>query len=210
MTQTDPPTHCDADGSPRVFPGLINNGVVTFRIGQSELIDDLESLWLSLFDHHATVGAGGLPLIDRSQSWQRRRALYEDAMSKPDTFIVLARIGDTPIGYTLAHVHSGADDTWPTGTRIGEIETLAVAPEHRGRGLGTALLDHAEGRLAGLGAHDVKLSVVNGNASAMRFYERRGMTAVMTTYLRIGSAPPDTSEPPAHPLSTMASTDSSE
>ena len=31
-----------------------------------------------------------------------------------------------------------AADTWVTGPRIGEIESLAVLPEHRGRGLGSS------------------------------------------------------------------------
>jgi ribosomal protein S18 acetylase RimI-like enzyme len=67
--------------------------------------------------------------------------LYESLLRESGAFVVLTRRNGRPIGYALAHTHSGADDTWPTGPTIGEIESLAVAPEERGRGVGTALLD---------------------------------------------------------------------
>ena len=38
-------------------------------------------------------------------------------------------------------------DTWVTGPRIGEIESLAVLPAHRGRGLGAELLERLESAL---------------------------------------------------------------
>jgi ribosomal protein S18 acetylase RimI-like enzyme len=35
-------------------------------------------------------------------------------------------------------------DTWVTGDRIGEIESLSVLPEHRGQGIGERLMDVLE------------------------------------------------------------------
>jgi len=160
---------------------------VTLAIGGAEVIDELEPLWLSLFDWHAQLGAAQLPTIDRTLSWPRRRALYTDLLAKDGAFVVVARRGTRAIGYALAYVHDGADDTWPTSDRIGEVETLAVVPNERGNGLGTALLDAAEARLAQLGATTVAVAVVIGNADAQRFYERRGMRPTTIRLLRLGS-----------------------
>lgn len=159
---------------------------VELRFGSVELVDLVESLWLSLYDHHRSVGSAGLPVIDRDLSWPRRKALYESLLTKPDAFLLLATRDHLPVGYVVAHVHEGADDTWPTGERIGEIESLALLPGERGAGLGGLLMDAAEERLAEVGARDVLLHVMVGNDDARRFYERRGMTATMTTMLRLG------------------------
>jgi ribosomal protein S18 acetylase RimI-like enzyme len=158
---------------------------ISLAFGGTELVDHLEPLWLSLFDHHRSVGAAGMPVVDREVSWPRRKALYESLLTKPDAFVLLATRDDVPVGYVMAHVHEGADDTWPTGDRIGEIESLALVPGERGSGLGSLLMDAAEQRLAEVGAQDVLLHVMVGNDDARRFYERRGMTATMTTMLKL-------------------------
>ena len=72
---------------------------------------------------------------------------------------------------------SWAGDTWVTGPRIGEIESLAVLPGHRGRGLGGELLDGLERSLADQGVGDLVLGLLPGNAGAARLYERRGYRA---------------------------------
>jgi ribosomal protein S18 acetylase RimI-like enzyme len=65
-------------------------------------------------------------------------------------------------------------DTWVTGERVGEIESLSVLPAHRGAGLGTELLDRLEAELAEQGVTDLVLGVLPGNTAALRLYERRG------------------------------------
>jgi ribosomal protein S18 acetylase RimI-like enzyme len=65
-------------------------------------------------------------------------------------------------------------DTWRTGDRIGEIESLAVLPSHRNQGLGQRLLDGLEQALADAGVTDLILGVLPGNTDAIRLYEQRG------------------------------------
>jgi ribosomal protein S18 acetylase RimI-like enzyme len=152
----------------------------------AEALDEVEPLWLSLFDWHLQIGAAGLPVIDRDHSWPLRRALYEELLERPDSFLLLARRDGRAVGYALAHLHDGADDTWPTSERMGHVESLAVLPEERGRGLGTELLDRAEERLEELGATTVAIEVMVGNEDAQRLYESRGMTPVTVRLLRLG------------------------
>lgn len=159
---------------------------LTLAIGGAELIDALEPLWLSLFDWHAAIGAAQLPVIDRELSWPRRRALYVRLLAHDDAFVVVARRNGEPVGYAVAHLHDGPDDTWPTSDRIGEVESLAVLESERGSGLGTVLLDATEDRLAELGATTVAIAVMVGNDAAQRFYERRGMVPTTVRMLRLG------------------------
>jgi GNAT superfamily N-acetyltransferase len=149
-----------------------------------EVLDDLGEVWLSLFDHHQAMGNAGLPAIAREKSWRFRRALYARIFVDPRAFVVVARRRDQIVGYALAQVHDGPDDTWPTGD-IGEIETLAVLPAERGAGLGTRLLDAAEAHLHQAGVNDITLAVMVGNADAERFYARRGMVPIVTKYLAL-------------------------
>ena len=164
---------------------------VELTFGGLELVDELEPLWLALFDQHAQVHTSGVPMLAAEQSWPRRRALYDRLLQGRDAFVLLARRAGQPVGYVVAHVHDdGPDDTWPTGERIGEIESLAVLPVERGAGLGTLLMDLAEARLAQVGVHDIRLIVLTGNEGAQRFYERRGMRPVLVGMLRLGPRPP--------------------
>lgn len=162
---------------------------LTLHQGKQDLVGELEPLWLALFDHHLSTGAARLPVIPRSESWPRRRALYGQLLRGPEAFIVLARRGSAAVGYALGHIHLGPDDTWTTGERIGEVESLAVLPRERGRGVGTLLLDCAEAILEHRDARDVVIGVLAGNDSARRFYERRGMTPAVIKMMRIGPKP---------------------
>lgn len=56
------------------------------------------------------------------------------------------------------------------GSKVGKIESIAVVPEFRERGLGAKLLDFALKRLGSLGARGVSLAVKHSNQTALRLY----------------------------------------
>ena len=118
------------------------------------------------------------PYVSDAETWSERRALYASLFDKPDTLLLLARDGDELIGYALTHVLAVEDtwvpDTWRTGARIAEIESLAVSEARRGEGIGSALMDAVERELAARGLDDLILGVLPGNVDAIRLYERRG------------------------------------
>jgi ribosomal protein S18 acetylase RimI-like enzyme len=136
------------------------------------------------------MGAAGLPTVGRVQSWARRRALYERLLTVPDAFVILARRDGAAVGYALVRIQEGADDTWATGDRIAELESLAVLAAERGRGLGTLLLDAVDARLAELRIDDVIVAVLVGNDAAEALYRRRGWIPAMTKMIRLRSAEP--------------------
>jgi ribosomal protein S18 acetylase RimI-like enzyme len=151
---------------------------VELRRGGAADLDALEPLWLELHHRHAELMPHLGPYLDDARSWEARRALYDELLAKDGTILLLARDGGTLVGYGLAHVvpaaGSWADDTWVTGERLGEIETLVVLPSHRGAGVGTRLLDALESELEAAGVDDLFIGVVAGNTAAQRLYERRG------------------------------------
>jgi ribosomal protein S18 acetylase RimI-like enzyme len=161
---------------------------VSLEAGGRELVDELEPVWMSLFRHHRSVGPG--PFIPEEQSWPIRRAFYDRVLDNPQAFVLTARRSRRVVGYAVVAMHPGPDDTWPTGETFAEVETLAVLPEERGCGLGTALLDAVDERLRGMEVTCLFIGVMAGNDDALRFYERRGLRPVITKLMRIDSPPP--------------------
>jgi ribosomal protein S18 acetylase RimI-like enzyme len=158
-----------------------------------ERIDALQPLWESLGRHHGAVApelreALG-PLRSDAESWAVRRALYEEWLAEPDAFVLIASGdgGDGNVGYALVHMRSG-EETWATGDRIAELETLAVLPSHRGRGIGSALVEAVYEELRALDVGHLSVSVIASNADAVRFYERLGLTKFTVAYT--GPVPP--------------------
>jgi ribosomal protein S18 acetylase RimI-like enzyme len=151
---------------------------VELRHGSAADLPLLEPLWVSVHHRHAQSMPELAPYVEDRETWAVRSALYAELLAKPDTILLLATDGDAVIGYGLAHVLAATDtwiaDTWRTGGRIGEIESLAVLPSYRGQGIGTRLLEALESELASIGIRDLILGVLAGNDDAIRLYRRRG------------------------------------
>src|SRR5687768_14594584 len=85
--------------------------------------------------------------------------LPEDAA---EAAVSVRRLADPPAGRQVVRLHAGdagvafgsIDDRDP---RIGHVELLAVDPVARQRGIGRSLLAAIEGRLAALGATQIRL-----------------------------------------------------
>ncbi|GAA1655444.1 GNAT family N-acetyltransferase [Catellatospora bangladeshensis] len=161
---------------------------VTIRIAGAEAIDALEPLWLSLHEHHRRI-APDLVMYADERSWPLRRDLYRRWITEPGSFVLLAEDGPELVGYAFTHVFDGPDDTWVSGDRIAELETLSVAASHRGRGVGTRLLDAVDARLSELGVTDLYISTLADNHAAARVYERRGLRPLMVKYARLAASP---------------------
>lgn len=70
------------------------------------------------------------------------------------------------------------------------LEDLFVRPEHRGSGLGRALLSHLAGLAVARGCGRLEWSVLDWNTPAIEFYRARGAVAMdgWTTYRVTGEA----------------------
>jgi ribosomal protein S18 acetylase RimI-like enzyme len=139
-------------------------------------------VWASLLAHHGEVEPE-LPTRPAAESWPMRRGDYQRWLAEPGSFALVAEEGEEAVGYAVVHVR-GPDETWVTGERTAELETLAVLPGHRGAGIGGALMDAVDAELDRLGIYDLWVGVVAANADALRFYESRGMRTYMQRMYR--------------------------
>lgn len=92
--------------------------------------------------------------------WDDRRTL--DVLTTQQVFV--AEIGSSPAGFV-------ALDESEEAVRIDE---LLVTPEHEAQGVGTQLLEWAEGYAISVGAVRLEVVVEQKNARARQFYRGRG------------------------------------
>jgi ribosomal-protein-alanine N-acetyltransferase len=92
-----------------------------------------------------------------------RRALR--AMLSWEGFTTFLAEGDGPLGSATLYHRRGED---------AQVVSLGVLPEHRDRGIATALMDAVEDAARASGARRVVLQVGVQNVAAMNLYLRRG------------------------------------
>jgi ribosomal protein S18 acetylase RimI-like enzyme len=145
-------------------------------------LDLVRPLWLALRDHHHGVVPEWGPVRGDEETWALRRTAYAGWVADEGAFCLVAQAGDPAaedagvplLGYALVRL-PGEGPTWAR-RGAGTVETLSVATEARGRGVGKALLDAVRARLSAAGVDRVELTAVAANADALRFYEREGFT----------------------------------
>jgi ribosomal protein S18 acetylase RimI-like enzyme len=112
--------------------------------------DQVVRLWELVFGYEAPHNAPAL-VIDKK-------------LSAADDLFFVALTDGAVVGTVMA----GYD-----GHR-GWIYSMAVHPDHRGRGTGSRLLSFAERRLALRGCMKINLQIMEGNEKVRAFYEAHG------------------------------------
>ncbi|MDQ3696589.1 MAG: ribosomal protein S18-alanine N-acetyltransferase [Gemmatimonadota bacterium] len=109
----------------------------------------------------------GIEAESFSDAWHRRSfvQLVDDGR-------VFFRVATRPDGGVIGYIVA-----WFVADE-GEIANVAVAPDARGRGVGTALLDDAMSAAAGLGVAALYLDVRESNTAARALYASRGFAEV--------------------------------
>jgi mycothiol synthase len=128
--------------------------------------------------------AEGAPIADWNEAFNRAFAdhyrfvpstvadcerLVRDGLTAPDA-VLIAYDGERVVGFVRTGCHA---------TR-GEIETVGVVPEWRGRGLGRALLHWGVAWLQARTADPVTLMVEGENENALRLYRDTGFAVTRT------------------------------
>jgi ribosomal protein S18 acetylase RimI-like enzyme len=112
--------------------------------------------------------------------------MYLRWLEPGEGFLAIARCGTEIAGYAFVRLDQGFDATFPIGERYAELYSLSVAPDRRGRGIGTQLLDFVDAELASRGIADLAVAVMVGNSDAQRLYERRGLQPAEIVLYRFG------------------------
>jgi ribosomal protein S18 acetylase RimI-like enzyme len=151
-------------GSPRPLPA----GVTVRRGG----IDDLETAALAtgtlIWEHQALSPAfTGLTPPDEDEL----RADWTETLQDADVAFFVAERDGRVAGHTMLHP-AGPD--FGVGPKTLHLSTAAVLPDHRGRGIGTALAEHALAWAAEAGYACVDTDCRVPNLLSSRFWPARG------------------------------------
>ena len=116
------------------------------------------------------------PWITLGRKYERALEIIRD----PSREIFVAIDDTSPIGFMILCM---------TGAFVGYIQTVAVAPGHQGKGVGSNLIEHAEQKIFAV-SPNVFLCVSSFNPNARRLYERLGYKFVgeLTDYMVPGHA----------------------
>jgi GNAT superfamily N-acetyltransferase len=148
--------------------------VVELGVGE---VDRVQHLFEGLVGFHRDVVEGAWPTRSEEAGWVHRREQYVEWLGTGEARMLAAVPGDdpeaAPSGYAVLSVKP-SPASWDIGRRVGELETLAVADEARGAGIGTMLIEACRERLRAEGVTHWAVGVVEANEDATRLYERVG------------------------------------
>lgn len=115
---------------------------MTFRIERAHVRDlkRVKPLWKSMICRYREISQGAWEVREPGEAWERRHQEYLDWINDASGVVFMAIDEDErAIGYAALHyVDSGA--TFDFGESFGDLESLAVHPDHQHRGVATALL----------------------------------------------------------------------
>jgi ribosomal protein S18 acetylase RimI-like enzyme len=162
-------------------------------LGSEADIPQLKRAFLSLHDHHRALSVVAVT-EPNDRAWAERARTYERHFAEARALLHLARVGGLCVGYAFTVLHGGSDDTFPLGAGYAELYTLAVVPERRGSGIGTALLDVVDAALRDASIPNLTVAVMPQNDAAIRLYRRRGLVPGELIMYRLGAGIPLPSE----------------
>ncbi len=123
---------------------------------------------VALLDHYAQDPMGGGEAIAPANLAR----LCDELAARAFAFSFLAWQGETPVG--LINCFEGFS-TFKAQPLV-NVHDLVVHSQHRGQGVGQALLAAAEGEARARGACKLTLEVLSGNSTALNSYQRFGFT----------------------------------
>ena len=106
-----------------------------------------------------------------SEPWITLRRDYDASLkilTDPSREVYLAMVGDEIAGFTILTMH---------GAFVGYLQSVCVAPQWRGKGIGSELMDYVEKRILSE-TPNVFICVSSFNERVQKLYERRGYEVV--------------------------------
>lgn len=156
---------------------------IQFIEGNEDLLDEVSPLWQKLNDHHQAKSRHFTKKFFQYTFDQRKAGLLNKARTG-FLHIVLAKdlSSETFIGYCISSINQ---------EKVGEIESIYLESPHRGKKIGSYLMENA---LKWMDAHSVKsriIGVAGGNEEVLSFYSRYGFYPKVTILEQI-SQPDET------------------
>lgn len=117
---------------------------------------------------------------DAISEWYGADTLDEE-LAAPTTIYLVVAAGD-PVAFSKSALVDRGEDP-----PVGEILWVHVHPDHRGRGIGTSLLEETETVLEDRGAAEIRGLVLEPNDAGTAFYEAHGYEAATTREVDVGT-----------------------
>lgn len=115
---------------------------------------------------------------------------YEVLSEFPEGFLI-AEVGGEMVGYVMSRIEYGFSHLKKLGlSRKGHIVSIAVRESHRGKGVGSMLMQKAQEAMAAKGATESYLEVRVSNGEAVSLYQRLGYKSAgrLEAYYKDGEA----------------------
>lgn len=116
---------------------------------------------------------GDVPGRERRQMVDRDRAVLARALAQPSENTAIF-IADNDEGAAVGFVHVTTSSDYYTDQATAHIADVVVAPDAAGRGIGSALISHAEGWARDRGFAMLTLNVFTANDRARNLYRKLG------------------------------------
>ena len=110
-------------------------------------------------------------MMANSEPWITLRRDYDASLKiliDSSREVYLAMVGDEIVGFTILSMQ---------GAFVGYLQSICVAPQWRGEGIGSELMDYVEKRILSE-TPNVFICVSSFNGRVQRLYERRGYEAI--------------------------------
>ncbi|HVP99986.1 MAG TPA: GNAT family N-acetyltransferase [Candidatus Thermoplasmatota archaeon] len=147
----------------------------TIRPGTSDDLDAFfELYWISSLEHtHYSGQLDSLKPKERCREYiiDRQRGFLND----PNCFFLIAEQDGKILGMVTGHVGDRDEAAIYAIERMGFIDEVCVAPEHRQHGVGKHLIEELLGKLYSTGISYVGVGVAFKNP-AFHFYKTQGFT----------------------------------
>ncbi|MBW2731556.1 MAG: GNAT family N-acetyltransferase [Deltaproteobacteria bacterium] len=150
----------------------MTRGELTIHAGRGQDLSALGALWAELDARHAAHQPAFF------QTAPPREVELRDMLKDPHALLLVALKGQEVVGGVSAGIFDTPNDPGMVRCRRLYVDRLVVAAEHRGQGVGRALMDSVEERGRSRGAEQLVLTVWAGNEEALRFYQREGLVEV--------------------------------
>ena len=141
--------------------------------------ESINSLFKKLDLHHVDL----LPdIFQPFEGPARTYDFFKQAVGSPDQGIFAAYIDSEAVGFVNIRVVPPPTSPLLKTRRIGIVDDFFVVPEKRTQGIGEKLFSGASNWARQKGLSAIQLSVFVANRDAVRFYEKRGMMPLHSTY----------------------------
>lgn len=140
---------------------------------------DVDALVASVAGLFREDGGRHDPYMDLDWPARDGASYYASLVGDPACLLALARDGERVVGHLIGKLAEPGD---LRTARFAILESMRVAPQSRGKGVGALLVARFRAWATQHGAEQASVTAFAGNAGAQRFYTRHGFVPQAITF----------------------------